>query len=66
MKYLLICFALYTILIFYAGLGSELIFRIKFNQWDIFGYTGRVTNINLFSNLYILGAGLFLIVAIIF
>jgi hypothetical protein len=63
MKYLLLCFVLYTILVLYLGLGSELIYRFKFNDWDIFGAYGRVTNINLFSNFYILGAVLFLIVA---
>jgi len=39
----------------YLGLWSELASRIKFNQWDIIGARGRVTNHNLYSNLYILG-----------
>jgi hypothetical protein len=65
MKYLLLCFVLYTILVLYSGLGSELIYRFKFSDWDIFGAHGRVTNINLYSNFYILGAVLFLIVAAI-
>jgi hypothetical protein len=54
-KTVLIPIILYTILILYAGLWSELTGRIKFNQWDIIGPKLRVTNHNLYSNLYILG-----------
>ena len=64
MKYLL-SFVIYTILVLYLGLGSELIYRFKYNDWNIFGAYGRVTNINLFSNFYILGAVLFLIVSFV-
>jgi hypothetical protein len=46
---------IYTLLLFYMGLWSELTGRIKFNQWDIIGANGRVTNHNIYSNLYILG-----------
>lgn len=46
---------IYTLLLLYIGLWSELAGRIKFNQWDIIGPKGRVTNHNLYSNLYILG-----------
>ena len=46
---------IYTILLLYMGLWSELAGRIKFNQWDIIGAKGRVTNHNIYSNLYILG-----------
>jgi hypothetical protein len=48
-------FTIYTLTILYLGLWSELVGRIKFNQWDIIGANGRVTNHNLYSNLYILG-----------
>lgn len=48
-------FTIYTLTILYLGLWSELVGRIKFNQWDIIGTRGRVTNHNLYSNLYILG-----------
>ena len=48
-------FTIYTLTILYLGLYSELVGRIKFNQWDIIGARGRVTNHNLYSNLYILG-----------
>jgi hypothetical protein len=48
----------------YLGLWSELAGRIKFNQWDIIGAKGRITNHNLYSNLYILG--LVLIISILF
>lgn len=46
---------IYTIFLLYMGLWSELAGRIKFNQWDIIGAKGRVTNHNIYSNLYILG-----------
>jgi len=46
---------IYTLLLLYIGLWSELAGRIKFNQWDIIGAKGRVTNHNLYSNLFILG-----------
>lgn len=46
---------IYTIFLLYMGLWSELAGRIKFNQWDIIGARGRITNHNLYSNLYILG-----------
>jgi len=51
----IILFLLFTFFMLYLGLWSELAGRIKFNQWDIIGAKGRVTNHNLFSNLYILG-----------
>jgi hypothetical protein len=54
---------IYTLLLLYGGLWSELEGRIKFNQWDIRGANGRVTNHNLYSNLYILG--IFLIAALL-
>jgi hypothetical protein len=60
-KKLLLFFFLYTLFSLYAGLWSELAGRIKFNQWDIFGPKGRVTNHNLYSNLYLVGILLFLI-----
>ena len=46
---------IYTLLLLYAGLWSELTSRVKFNDWDIIGTNGRVTNHNLYSNFYILG-----------
>jgi uncharacterized BrkB/YihY/UPF0761 family membrane protein len=52
---------IYTLLLLYLGLWSELAGRIKFNQWDIIAASGRVTNHNLYSNLYLLGL-LFIIV----
>ena len=55
MKRWLLVIIIYTLLLLYAGLWSELAGRIKFNQWDIIGAKGRVTNHNLYSNLYILG-----------
>lgn len=51
----LVIIIIYTLLLLYVGLWSELAGRIKFNQWDIIGVGGRVTNHNLYSNLYILG-----------
>lgn len=54
-KTLLQVIIIYTFLILYAGLWSELSGRIKFNQWDIIGAKGRITNHNLYSNLYIIG-----------
>ena len=46
---------LYTLLLLYVGLWSELTFRFKFNDWNIIGARGRVTNHNLYSNFYVLG-----------
>jgi uncharacterized BrkB/YihY/UPF0761 family membrane protein len=46
---------LYTAFMLYEGLWSEIKARIKFNNWNIIGAHGRVTNFNLFSNAYILG-----------
>jgi hypothetical protein len=46
---------LYTAFMLYEGLWSEIKARIKFNNWYIIGAHGRVTNFNLFSNTYILG-----------
>ncbi len=48
---------IYTLLLLYLGLWSELAGRIRFNQWDIIGIGARfrVTNHNLYSNLYLLG-----------
>jgi hypothetical protein len=60
-KKLLLFFFLYTLFSLYAGLWSELAGRIKFNQWDIFGPKGRVTNHNLYLNLYLVGILLVLI-----
>jgi hypothetical protein len=53
---------IYTLLLLYVGLWSELTGRIKFNQWDIIGAKGRVTNHNLYSNMYILGIVLIAVV----
>ena len=52
-KISLFIFILLTILILYAGLWDELANRVKFNKWDIIGTKGRVTNQNIFSNLYL-------------
>ncbi len=60
-KSLLFIIGIFTTFLLYMGLWSELIERIKFNQWDIFGPKGRVTNHNLYSNLYLVGILLFLI-----
>jgi len=54
-KTLIIIIIIYTLFLLYLGLWSELASRIKFNQWDIIGARGRVTNHNLYSNFYILG-----------
>jgi hypothetical protein len=59
----LLVIIIYTLLLLYVGLWSELAGRIKFNQWNIIGLRGRVTNHNLYSNLYILG--IFLIAALL-
>ena len=60
----LLVIIIYTLLLLYVGLWSELAGRIKFNQWVIIGAKGRVTNHNLYSNLYILG--IFLIAVIFY
>ena len=62
----IILFLLFTFFMLYVGLWSELAGRIRFNQWDIIGIGARfrVTNHNLYSNLYLLG--LVLIMVIIF
>ena len=62
-KIWLLVIIIYTLLLLYSGLWSELAGRIKFNQWDIIGAKGRVTNHNLYSNLYILGI---VLIAVIF
>ena len=56
---------IYTILLLYMGLWSELAGRIKFNQWDIIGIGARfrVTNHNLYSNFYIIGIIFILIIS---
>ncbi len=59
----LLVIIIYTLLLLYLGLWSELIGRIKLSQWDIIGAKGRVTNHNLYSNLYILGI---VLIAVIF
>ena len=59
-KISLFIFILLTILILYAGLWDELANRVKFNKWDIIGTKGRVTNQNIFSNLYLCVVLLFL------
>lgn len=58
---LLLVIIIYSIILLYAGLWLELAGRIKFNQWDIIGPKGRVTNHNLYSNLYLIGILSFLI-----
>ena len=62
-KIWLLVIIIYTLLLLYSGLWSELAGRIKFNQWDIIGAKGRVSNHNLYSNLYILGI---VLIAVIF
>lgn len=62
-KTLLQVIVIYTFLILFAGLWSELAGRIKFNKWDIIGATGRVTNHNLYSNIYIRGIICILIIS---
>ena len=52
-KISILTFIILTIIILYVGLFDELFNRYKFNQWDIIGNKGRVTNHNLFSNLYL-------------
>jgi hypothetical protein len=61
----IILFLLFTFFMMYVGLWSELTSRIKFNKWDIIGIGARyrgVTNHNLYSNLYILGIVLIVII----
>jgi hypothetical protein len=60
----LLVIIIYTLLLLYLGLWSELAGRIKFNQWDIIGIgaKGRVTNHNLYSNFYLLGLVLIMII----
>jgi hypothetical protein len=62
----LLVIIIYTLLLLYLGLWSELAGRIKYNQWDIIGIGARfrVTNHNLYSNFYLLG--LVLIMVIVF
>lgn len=52
----------FTFFMLYAGLWSELAGRFKFNQWDIIGAKGRVTNHNLYSNIYIIGIVVILVI----
>lgn len=59
-KISLLIFILITILILYSGLWDELVNRFKFNQWDIIGPKRRVTNHNLYSNLYLVVIIIFL------
>lgn len=59
-KITILIFILLTILILYAGLWDELANRVRFNKWDIIGTKGRVTNYNLYSNLYLCVVLLFL------
>ena len=56
---------IYTLLLLYLGLWSELAGRIRFNQWDIIGIGTRfrVTNHNLYSNLYLLGIVFILVIS---
>ena len=56
---------IYTLLLLYLGLWSELAGRIRFNQWDIIGIGARfrVTNHNLYSNLYLLGIVFILVIS---
>ncbi len=46
---------IYTLFFLYIGLWDEIVYRLKFNQWNIIGLKWRVTNHNLYSNLYIVG-----------
>lgn len=55
MKPKLLVIFIFTLIMLYIGLWSELAGRIKYNQWDIIGAKGRITNHNLYSNLYIIG-----------
>ena len=62
----LLVIIIYTLLLLYLGLWSELAGRIKFNQWDIIGIGHRfrgVTNHNLYSNLYLLGIVFILVIS---
>ena len=59
-KITILIFILLTILILYAGLWNELANRVRFNKWDIIGTKGRVTNHNLYSNMYLFVVLLFL------
>ena len=59
-KITILIFILLTILILYAGLWDELANRVRINKWDIIGTKGRVTNHNLYSNLYLYVVLLFL------
>ena len=61
----LLVIIIYTLLLLYLGLWSELAGRIKFNQWDIIGIGARfrVTNHNLYSNLYLLGIVFILVIS---
>jgi hypothetical protein len=61
----LLVIIIYTLLLLYIGLWSELAGRIKFNQWDIIGIgaKGRVTNHNLYSNFYIIGIVFILVIS---
>ena len=60
----IILFLLFTFFMLYVGLWSELAGRIKFNQWDIIGTgaKGRVTNHNLYSNFYLIGLALIMVI----
>lgn len=62
-KISLLSFIIVTILFLYVGLFDELYNRYKFNQWDIIGAKGRVTNHNLYTNIYIRGIILFLVIS---
>ena len=64
MKYLLLFVVLWTILIYYIGLGAEILGRFKHHNWNIIGSYGRVTDANLYSNLYLIGLCLFLFFAL--
>ena len=61
----LLVIIIYTLLLLYLGLWSELAGRIRFNQWDIIGIGTRfrVTNHNLYSNLYLLGIVFILVIS---
>ncbi len=64
MKPKLLVILIFTLIMLYIGLWSELVGRIKFNQWDIIGPKGRVTNHNLYSNLYMIGILIFFLIYI--
>ena len=61
----LLVIIIYTLLLLYLGLWSELAGRIRFNQWDIIGIGARfrVTNHNLYSSLYLLGIVFILVIS---